>query len=61
VYFDQLTSDRGKSLLCHDAYHDEATWDPHLFEDLLARPPKRVEWERLFWVSEWLEGLALLS
>jgi len=49
VYFDQLTPDRGRLLLCHDAYHDEATWDPPawvlrvLFEDLPSRTRERTE------------------
>jgi len=28
VYLDQLTSCSGKSLLCHEAYHDVATIGP---------------------------------
>ena len=49
VYFDQLTPDRGRLLLSHDAYHDEATCDPPawvlrvLFEDLPSRTRERTE------------------
>lgn len=66
VYLDQLTFDRGRSSLCHPAYHDEATKDPHwfngllVFEDLLSRPLS-IEWERFPWVVESLEAPAVVK